>query len=121
MHVHIDDEPWLPFATQIDDKYADIALDTGLTASQNNCMILLSHRISKGKKFTLKSHAEIQKRWKEASVKLPEVSPQTNYFASTINLFLVQKGEISSNLQDRRLFLYSLLLFNVELGSQSHD
>ena len=71
--ISIDETPWLPFSTRADFEFADIALDAGLNTKQSNRLIALIHRIAKGEPFTLKNHAEVQKRWNEASGKLTKV------------------------------------------------
>lgn len=64
----------LPFSTQIDYEYADLILDAGLNMQQSNRLILLLHKVAQGERFTIKTHSEVQKLWKEASGKLAEVS-----------------------------------------------
>ena len=45
-----------------------------MNAQQNNRLIALIHELTEGKeRFTLKSHAEVEKRWEEASGKLAKV------------------------------------------------
>lgn len=84
-----DKEPWSPFRTRGDFDYAEIALAAGLNMTQSNALIALITRVAKGEsELTLTSHADLQKCWKTASLKLTEVCyhfiANRTYFTSNV-------------------------------------
>ena len=89
VEISVDETPWLPFSTCADYEFVEIILEAGLNTKQSNCLISLVHRIVKGDKFTLKNHAEVQKRWNEASGKLTKVSKLLSFHHVSFNCMLL--------------------------------
>jgi hypothetical protein len=65
----LDREPWRPFRSRIDFDFAEFALGAALNREQTDTLIRLVHHVQqKQDTFTLASHAELTKTWKEASI-----------------------------------------------------
>ena len=93
VEISVDETPWLPFSTCADYEFVEIILEAGLNTKQSNCLISLVHRIAKGENFSLKNHAEVQKRWGEASSKLTKVrdNNELQYHSSIHKLLSLQR------------------------------
>ncbi|KAG2100513.1 hypothetical protein BD769DRAFT_1319225, partial [Suillus cothurnatus] len=63
----VDKEPWHPFCSHSDFKFAEIALDAALNKSHINRLLSLIGRISRGEtQMMLKSDSDLQKAWEHA-------------------------------------------------------
>ncbi|THH17156.1 hypothetical protein EUX98_g9183 [Antrodiella citrinella] len=67
-NTSLDGQPWLPFRTQANFEFAEIALDGALNRSQINALVKLFHRCINGQdKFTLNSYDDLRDTWHHAS------------------------------------------------------
>ncbi|KAI8993803.1 hypothetical protein BD414DRAFT_456923 [Trametes punicea] len=68
----LDPEPWRPFRSLVDFKFAELTLECGLNKSEVTKLLQLIHEIVEDpSKFTFKSHRDIMDTWAVAAHKSP--------------------------------------------------
>ncbi|KAG6915116.1 hypothetical protein DXG01_013213 [Tephrocybe rancida] len=60
------DRPWLPFTSESEFSFAELVLDVAMSNSQIDDLIKIVHKLVAGEEFTVKSHSDIEEKWKEA-------------------------------------------------------
>lgn len=66
--------PWLPFHSEAEFSFAEIALQTAMSNKQLDALINVVHTLMKGDEpFKLKSHRDVQELWDKASSSLTPV------------------------------------------------
>jgi len=71
----LNQKPWLPFHSQAEYTFAEIALQSAMSNKQLDALIKVVHTLMKGKEnFELKSHCDVQDLWNRASDSLTPVS-----------------------------------------------
>ncbi|KAG6908211.1 hypothetical protein DXG01_005683 [Tephrocybe rancida] len=61
------DRPWLPFNSESEFSFAELVLDAAMSNSQIDNLIKIIHKFVAGEEFTVKSHSDVEEKWKEAS------------------------------------------------------
>jgi hypothetical protein len=66
--------PWLPFHSQAEFAFVEIALQTAMSNKQLDTLISVIHTLLEGKEvFKIKSHCDVQKLWDKVSESLTPV------------------------------------------------
>ena len=67
-------KPWLPFHSQAEFAFAEVALQTAMSNKQLDSLINIVHTLMEGKEaFEIKSHRDVQSLWDGASDSLTPV------------------------------------------------
>lgn len=70
-----DDEPWLPFTSHADFRFASLAHKAALNKNQTDELLELIWDIIDGRaKLTFRSHSDVSKAWDRAATQLTPVS-----------------------------------------------